>query len=122
VKPKIKDTSFGAITVGKKTYHHDIVIGLDGAVRKRKKKLSKRLYGTSHTISLDEIRDVYETGAKRLIVGTGQYDQIRLSDETVTFLDAHGCQAILLSTGEAMNTWNETERKGEAIGLFHITC
>ena len=48
MKPKIKDTSFGSISVGKKTYTYDIVIELDGSVRKRKKKLSKRLFGTSH--------------------------------------------------------------------------
>jgi hypothetical protein len=122
VKPKIKGTSFGSITVGKKSYQHDIVIELDGAVRKRKKKLSKRLFGTSHKISLDEIKDVYQKGARQLIVGTGQYGQVCLSEEAATYLADRGCDAVLLPTPEATNKWNETQGRGETIGLFHITC
>jgi hypothetical protein len=35
------------------TYEHDVVIRLSDKVIKRKKELSKRLYGTSHTVSKD---------------------------------------------------------------------
>ena len=113
---------FGSITVGKKIYRHDIVIGLDGQVRKRKKKLSKRLFGTSHRISLDEIMDIHEQGAKRLIVGTGHYEQVGLSLEASEYLQAHDCDAVLSATPEAMLEWNNAEEKGTTIGLFHVTC
>ena len=122
MKPKIKETSFGSITVGNETYGHDVVIELDGGVRKRKKKLSKRVFGTSHKISLDEIQDVYQKGARQLIVGTGHYDQVRLSPEAATYLDDQRCAAVLLSTPDALERWNETKGKGETIGLFHVTC
>jgi len=122
MKPKIKETTFGSITVGKTTYRHDIVIGLDGEVRKRKKKLSKRLFGTSHKVSLDEILAVFEKGASCLIVGTGHYDRVRLSQEAQTYLATRGCEAILLSTPEALAMWNETKAQRKAIGLFHVTC
>jgi hypothetical protein len=122
VKPKIKETSFGSITVGKETYSHDVVIELDGGVRKRKKKLSKRVFGTSHKISLDEIQDVYQKGARQLIVGTGHYDQVRLSPEAAAYLDDQRCTAVLLSTPDALERWNETKGKGQTIGLFHVTC
>ncbi len=49
-----------------------MVIRLSGAIKKRKKKLSKAVYGTSHTISLDEAKQIYEDGAERLIIGSGQ--------------------------------------------------
>ena len=122
MKPKIQETSFGSITIGQETYHHDVVIELDGKVRKRKKKLSKRLFGTSHKISLDEIQDVYQEGARRLIVGTGHYDQVRLSPEAAAYLGDRHCQAVLLSTPDALARWNETKGKGQTIGLFHVTC
>jgi hypothetical protein len=122
VKPKIKRTSFGSVTVGTKTYQYDIVIGLDGEVCKRKKKLSKRLFGTSHKVSLDEIKDVYQKGARQLIVGTGQYDQVRLSEEAKAYLADRGCEAVLLPTPKAMKKWNKTEGQGETIGLFHVAC
>ena len=54
MKPKIEATSFGSITIDGQKFKKDVVIRLDGSVKKRKKKLSKRIYGTSHTISLDE--------------------------------------------------------------------
>jgi hypothetical protein len=117
---KILETTFGSITIGGQTYQHDVVIEPDGAVRKRKKKLSKRVYGTSHQVSRDEIENVYTQGARLLIVGTGQYDQLRLSQEAQDYLDEQECEAVLLATPDAMERWNETE--GQAIGLFHITC
>jgi hypothetical protein len=122
MKPKIQDMAFGSITIGDKVYKHDIVIELNGKVRKRKKKLSKRLFGTSHKVSLDEIKDVYEKGARQLIVGAGQYDQLRLSKEAQAHLASHKCDSILLSTPEAMEKWNETKGQGKTIGLFHVTC
>jgi hypothetical protein len=50
-----------------------VLIRLSGKVKKRKKKLSKQVYGTSHTLSVAEAEHVYEKGCKKLIVGTGQY-------------------------------------------------
>jgi len=120
MRPKIKNTQFGAITIGAQTYEHDVVLELDGTVRKRKKKLSKRLFGTSHKISLDEIKDVYQKGAGQLIIGTGQYDQVRLSSEAQEYLEVRGCRAVLLPTPEALVRWNEA--KSKTIGLFHVTC
>ncbi len=38
---KIDGTAFGSITIGGKTYEHDVVVRLDDGVVKRKKKLSK---------------------------------------------------------------------------------
>jgi len=51
---KIDSTEFGSITIDGTLYSHDILIRLSGEVVKRKKKLSKKYYGTSHTISLEE--------------------------------------------------------------------
>ena len=44
----IQGTEFGSITVADEVYDHDIVIRLSGKVKKRKKKLSKQEFGTSH--------------------------------------------------------------------------
>jgi hypothetical protein len=48
---------------------------------KRKKELSKAVYGRSHTISLAEARHIYQKGAARLIIFAGQYGTVELSDE-----------------------------------------
>ncbi len=120
MKPEIESTTFGSITIDGHQIHNDVIVRLSGAVKKRKKKLSKKVYGSSHTISLDEIKHVYQEGADLLIIGTGQYDNVRLSDEARKYLRKRGCKTRLLSTPEAIRVWNKAG--GQVIGLFHVTC
>ena len=86
---EIENTTFGSITVDGKTYEHDVLIRLSGEVVKRKKKLSKKYYGTSHVLSKDEAKFVFERGCKQLIVGSGQMGNVRLSPEA----EAYGLQS-----------------------------
>ena len=120
MKPRIGRTSFGSITIAGEVFERDVIIRLDGRVKKRKKKLSKAIYGTSHVISLDEARHVYEEGAELLIVGTGQHGLVKLSEEADDYFKHKGCRVELLPTPEAIRVWNEAE--GAVIGLFHVTC
>ena len=120
MKPNIDQTTFGSITIENSVFEHDVIIKRNGQVEKRKKKLSKAIYGTSHVVSLDEAKYVYEKGVKRLIVGSGQYDNVRLSDEAAEYFKSKECEVDLHPTPEAIQVWNEA--KGAAIGLFHVTC
>ena len=120
MKPKIEGTQFGSITIDGSLFEHDVILRLSGKVKKRKKKLSKREYGTSHTISLDEAKHVYEEGAKLLIVGAGQHGNVTLSDEAAAYFERKGCVVELKPTPTATRTWNDAT--GAVIGLFHVTC
>jgi len=117
---KIESTSFGSITVKGETYEHDIVIRMDGSIKKRKKRLSKELYGTSHILSLAEAEFVYEKGAEIIIIGSGQNGMLRLSEEAEEFFEKKGCDVVLMRTPEAIKRFNKTKEK--KIGLFHVTC
>ncbi len=120
MKPTIDRTMFGSVTVEGEVFQRDIIIRLNGQVKKRKKKLSKAVYGTSHTISLDEAKHVYQKGAKRLVVGAGQFGLVELSEEAARYFDKKGCAVDLRPMKEAIQVWNEAE--GAVIGLFHVTC
>jgi len=120
MKPKIDKTSFGSITIKGETFDHDVIIRLNGDIEKRKKKLSKKYYGSSHTISLEEAEYVYEEGAKKLLIGTGQTGMINLSDEAEEYFNKKGCEVDLRPTKSAIEKWNN--ETGPLIGLFHITC
>jgi len=120
VQPRIDATRFGSITIAGEEYEHDIVIRLGGVVKKRKKKLSKAVYGTSHKMSLGEAKAVFEPGAQRLIVGTGHSGALHLSDEAADYFRKQGCAVDLHPTPRAIAAWNAA--KGAAIGLFHVTC
>jgi len=120
MKPKIDKTKFGSITVSGEKYEYDVLIRMNGKVEKRKKKLSREIYGTSHIISLAEAKYVFEDGAENIIIGSGQTGLVKLSDEAKDFFLQKKCQAELFPTPEAIQRWNEA--KGSTIGLFHITC
>lgn len=120
MKPKIDKTKFGSITVAGKKYEHDVLIRLGGGVEKRKKKLSKAEYGTSHILSKAEAAHIYEYGAEWILIGSGQTGLVRLSDEAEQFFKRKGCPVKLMPTPRAIECWNEAEGRG--IGLFHVTC
>lgn len=116
----IEETSFGSITIDGRTYEYDVIVHLSEEVKKRKKKLSKRIYGTSHIVSLDEAKYIYEKGCEVIIIGSGQYDTLHLSPEAEAYFEKKGCKVILQGTPTAIQTFNQT--KGKKIGVFHVTC
>lgn len=120
MKPEINSTSFGSITVKKKIFEYDILIRRDGQVEKRRKKLSKKIYKTSHKVSLAEAKYIYEKGAEKLIIGTGQTGYVELSRKAIRFFEVKDCKAKLLPTPKAIKLWNKS--KGKTIAMFHVTC
>ena len=122
MKPRIDKTKFGSITVGGTVYGYDVVVRPDGRVKRRKKKLSSAVYGTSHTISVPEAKYVRKqgVGARRLIVGSGQYGNVELSPRAAAFLKRKKCRVTLAPTPEAIGVWNRAD--GRVVGLFHVTC
>ena len=120
MKPFIKDSGFGYITVEDSKIDYDIIIRLSGEIKKRKKKLSKAVYGTSHIISLEEAKYVYQNRAERLIIGSGCQGMVNLSKEAEDYLKNKKCKINLYPTPKAVEKWNDAI--GRVIGLFHITC
>jgi hypothetical protein len=117
---KIEGTTFGSITIDGKVYEHDVIIRLSGEFVKRKKKLSKKYYGTSHVLSKDEAKFVFEKGYEQLILGSGQMGNVRLSPDAEAYFAKKGCKVWLRPTREAQDKFNRSHAK--KIGLFHVTC
>ena len=117
---EIERTKFGSITIDRKIYEHDVVIRLSGEVIKRKKRLSKKYYGTSHVLSKDEAKFVFEKGCEQFIIGSGQIGNVHLSPEAEAYFAKKGCKVLLQPTPEAIRVFNKSHAK--KIGLFHVTC
>jgi len=117
---KIDGTEFGSITIDKEVYRHDVLIRQTGEIVKRKKKLSKELYGTSHILSLAEAEFIYQKGDKLFIIGTGQSGNLKLSPEAAAYFARHDCRIVAEPTPRAIAIFNEAH--GPKIGLFHVTC
>ena len=119
-KPIVEGTGFGFIDLDGERISHDILIRLDGEVKKRKKKLSKELYGTSHTISQAEAEYIYQEGAQGLLIGAGHFGRVHLSPEAENYFQQQNLPVEILPTPKAAKAWNENQSR--LIGLFHITC
>ncbi|MDP4116710.1 MAG: MTH938/NDUFAF3 family protein [Bacteroidota bacterium] len=120
MKPHIEDSKFGSITIDGQTFDHDVVIELSGEIHKRNKRLSKEVYGTSHIISLEEAKDLFERGTERIIIGSGQNGMLVVSKEAMDFFEKHDILVDVLVTPKAIVHWNAAE--GQVVGLFHVTC
>ena len=108
MRPSIDGTAFGHITIAGDVYAHDVVIRLSGEVRKRKKKLSKAQYGRSHMVSRAEAKHIFEAGARRLILGSGQHGAVALSEEAAEYFRKKGCAVQLPPTPPAIPTWSRS--------------
>ena len=117
---KIDSTIFGAITIDGKIYQHDVVVRLSGKVVKRKKRLSKKLYGTSHVLSKDEAKFLFEKGCDQVVIGSGQMGNVHLSPEAEAYFEKKDCEVVLKPTPESIRMFNRSRAK--RIGLFHVTC
>jgi len=118
---EIEATTFGTITIDGRTYEHDVIIRLSGDVLKRKKKLSKKYYGTSRILSKDEAKFVFEKGCEQLILGSGQMGNVHLSPEAEAYFAEKGCKVLVQPTPDAIHAFNGSHAK-KKIGLFHVTC
>jgi len=117
---RIDRSEFGSITINGKTYDHDVTIGLSGEVGKRKKKLSKQEYGTSHIVSKDEAKSVFAKGCDQIIIGSGQEGNVRLSPEAEDYFAKKGCEVLLQPTQQAIRSFNQSAK--HKIALMHVTC
>ena len=119
MQPSVDTTAFGSIVIAGVRFDHDVIIRLDGQVSKRNRKLSKAVFGASHTISLDEAQCVYEPGAGQLIIGAGQAGMVRLPKEAADYRAEKGCRVTLVPTPQAAQAWHLAN--GDVIGLLHVT-
>src|ERR1700752_3277371 len=103
---EIEGTTFGTITIDGKTYEHDVIIRLCGEVVKRKKKLSKKCYGTSHELSQDDAKVVLAEGGARQIRGSDQMGKVHLSPEAEAYFAKKGCEVLLQPTPKEIGALN----------------
>lgn len=110
--------SFGSLTIDGMVFDHDVVIDR-GAIRKRKKKASKKFrdqYG--HTpLSMEE--DI-PWKCRHLVVGTGVEGALPVMDEVKREAERRKVALLILPTAKAIDLLNNAMHEANAI--LHITC
>ena len=118
--PAINGTAFGSITLGDETYDKDVYILAGGEVKKRKKRLAKDVYGTSHKIGPDELARLCKGKPKIVFIGTGQQGVAELTEEGKRYLEKQGIDYAALPTPEIVASYNKCDKRKAA--LIHVTC
>ncbi len=118
--PQIVATSFGRITIGRDIYEYDVYILASDEVKKRKKKLAKEVYGTSHKIGPTELKKLCKGHPAKIFIGTGQSGVAELTQEGDDYLRRHEVESCVLPTPDVIGPYNECPNPKAA--LIHVTC
>jgi hypothetical protein len=113
---KVKNLSFGSVTIDGETYIKDIIID-NGVIKKRKKAESKKYSNRfGHTpLSPDEN---IPWNCKRLIVGAGHSSGLPVMDEVRDIAVSKGVELVVMSTPEAVEHINDPHSNL----ILHLTC
>jgi hypothetical protein len=110
--------SFGSITIDGKIYEKDVVIER-GAIRKRKKKASRRYrdrFGHTPLSTKEEI----PWKCDRLIVGIGAHGALPVMDEVRDEAARRKVELIVVPTPDAIEALRRSPKNTNAI--LHLTC
>jgi len=115
---KIVRYRFGEIVIGNEKYSRDIIVSEDRVIVKNWWRKE------GHRLCLDDIKDVLEKyRPKILVVGTGYYGFMKVSNDLKNFLKNNNIELIEAPTGDAIKKFNELVEKGiKVLGAFHLTC
>jgi hypothetical protein len=112
----IEKHSFGSMTISGKRYTSDLKI-INGKVYPdwwREK---------GHSVDVDEVADILNAKPDYLIIGSGKFGLMKLSDSLRQHLEGIGIQVIVERSKTAVKTYNKMYADGKnAAGGFHLTC
>ncbi|HOK41728.1 MAG TPA: MTH938/NDUFAF3 family protein [bacterium] len=112
----IKEYSFGKIIVNNKEYNYDIEVRSDGDVLKWWRK-------SGHFLVIDDLERAISKKPEIIIVGTGCYGVMEISEEVKTKLKNLNIKFIYDNTTKAVEIYNKFLFENKVIiGLFHLTC
>ena len=114
---RFEDCSFGSIRIDGVTYDYDVVIDR-GAVRKRKKKLSRKFreaYGHTPLSMEEEI----PWKCKRLVIGTGT-GALPVMEDVKREAKRRKITLVILPTADAIEEL--THEPAQTNAILHVTC
>ncbi len=111
----IDSYSFGKIIVDGERYSNDLKIFPDEV----KDDWWRR---DGHKVRPEDIEDILEFSPEMLVIGTGAYGKVEISEKTVDALRDEGIEIIAEKTEDACQKYNEVCDEKEAVAALHLTC
>jgi hypothetical protein len=113
---KVKNLSFGSITIDGVTYKKDVIID-NGSINKRKKAESKKYSERFGHTPLSTNENI-PWNCQRLIVGTGHSSSLPVMDEVCDIAVRKKVELVTMSTPEAIKHINDPHTNL----ILHLTC
>lgn len=114
IRMKLSGYRFGKVEVDGVPYTEDVQVLPDGVRSWWRKE--------GHKVHPDDLRDALQAGAEVVIIGTGYFGRVEVTEEAKRALSERGVELMALKTGEAVEAFNEVSRKRRACALLHLTC
>lgn len=110
---------FGEIELEGRRYDHDVVVDA-GVVGKRRKKASKERRGEYGHTPLTA-GEALPWGGRRLIVGSGAYGSLPVTDDVFEEGERRGVEVVVLATPDALALLRDLQ-PGDVFAVLHVTC
>jgi hypothetical protein len=111
----IEGCHFGSLRVGGETYTEDLIILPDRII-------SDWWRGEGHRLRPEDLDVVFETKPDVLVVGSGYFGQLSVSDRAREQLAASGIELVVERTGLAWKTYNALLPTCPVGAALHLTC
>lgn len=111
----INSYSFGKIVIDGKTYNSDLIIYPD--------KIKTNWWRKSgHQLIPEDIRDIIKEKVEVLIVGTGAFGLMVVSDEVKEILRKNNIKLMAQKSERACKTYNSIPKDKKVVLALHLTC
>ncbi|MCJ7811957.1 MTH938/NDUFAF3 family protein [bacterium] len=113
----IDSYQFGLIIINKIPYDHDVIILPDRVQSNWWRKEGHKL----HSVDIQNEIDLIQP--QSLIVGTGKFGIMKVSQELKDYLEKHHIELYAESTDKAVKIYNRIIlNEVNVLGAFHLTC
>lgn len=114
-------TYFGKVIINGEKYG-DVLIIKDQIIPRDREMLESK-YKTNHLIAYEEIENLLDGDPEFVIIGTGQYGALKISDKILEKFQKYGIKVLTFKTPQAIKEFNKLKKLGKKINaLIHVTC
>jgi len=113
-KMKIDSYDFGSIMIDGKVYNSDVMIYPD--------RVEKWWRKEGHSVYKEDIDKVIEEKPSVLVIGTGAYGYVKVSQEVFEYAEKNNIRLIVESTRKACEEYNNLSKTQKVVAALHLTC
>ena len=111
---KVDYYSFGSISINGTSYNADLIVFPN--------KIETnwwRLQG--HLLQIADIRKIFDISPEVLIIGTGDYGYMKVSDDILEELEKRNIKYFVEKSSKAIEIFNSCKEKNKVLAI-HLTC